>query len=49
MFNGEMFTPIFKLVQPAPFIYAVSLFLLGVGILVGMVGSARAVRKYLKI
>ncbi len=49
MFNGEMFTPIFKLVQPVPFIYAVSLFLLGVGILVGMVGSARAVRKYLKI
>ncbi len=48
-FDGQLFTPIFKLVQPMPFIYTISLFLLAVGILVGMVGSARAVRKYLKI
>lgn len=38
-----------KLVEPEPFIYVVSLMLLGIGIIVGTLGSARAVRKYLKI
>lgn len=47
-FNGQLFSPIFTLVQPSPFIYSVSLLLLGIGILVGMFGSARAVKKYLK-
>ncbi len=48
-FNGQLFTPVLTLVQPSAFIYSVSLMLLGIGILVGMSGSARAVRKYLKI
>lgn len=47
--NGKLFTPIFTLVKPSPFIYITSLILLGIGILVGMFGSARAVRKHLKI
>ncbi len=48
-FNGQLFSPFIKLIQPQPFIYLVSLALLGIGILVGMFGSYRAVRKYLKI
>ncbi len=48
-FNGQMFSPFIKLVEPQPFIYIVSAILLSIGILVGMFGSWRAVRKYLKI
>lgn len=48
-FNGQLFSPFIKLIQPQPFIYLVSFVLLGIGILVGMFGSYRAVRKYLKI
>ncbi len=42
-------SPFIKLVVPEPFIFVISLVLLGIGILVGMFGSFRAVRKYLKI
>lgn len=38
-----------KLVEPEPFVYMVSLILLAIGIIVGTLGSSRAVRKYLKI
>jgi cell division transport system permease protein len=38
-----------KLVEPTPFIYSCSLLLLIIGMLVGMFGSWRAVKKYLKI
>jgi len=48
-FNGVLFTNLIRFVNPAPFIYLVSLGLLGIAMLVGMFGSARAVRKYLKI
>lgn len=48
-FNGQLFSPFIKLLAPSPFMYYVSLILLGIGILVGMFGSWRAVRKYLKI
>ena len=48
-FNGQLFSPFIKLVPAEPFIYIVSLILLGLGIVVGMFGSYRAVRKYLKI
>lgn len=48
-FNGQLFSPFIKLVTAEPFIYIVSLILLGLGIVVGMFGSYRAVRKYLKI
>lgn len=48
-FNGQLFSPFVQLVKAEPFIYVVSLILLGLGIVVGMIGSYRAVRKYLKI
>ena len=48
-FNGQLFSPFIKLVSAEPFIYIVSLILLGLGVVVGMFGSYRAVRKYLKI
>lgn len=48
-FGGQLFSPIIKLVSPTPFIYGISLAILAIGIVVGMIGSSRAVRKYLKI
>lgn len=48
-FNGQLFSPFIKLVSPTPFVLWVSLALFGIGIVVGMFGSWRAVRKYLKI
>lgn len=47
--DGQLFSPFIKLIQPEPFVYITSLILLAIGILVGMFGSWRAVRKYLKI
>ena len=48
-FDGYLYSRIIELIPPEPFIYQVSLAVIGVGILVGMIGSASAVRKYLKI
>ena len=48
-FNGQVISPFIQLVVPLPFTYLVSLILLVIGILVGMYGSWRAVKKYLKI
>ena len=48
-FDGQLFSPFIKLIKPEPFIYYVSGILLVIGILVGMFGSWRAVKKYLKI
>ena len=48
-FNGQLFSPFIKLVEPQPFILLLSLVLVVIGILVGMFGSWRAVKKYLKI
>ena len=47
--EGHIFSNIIKLIEPEPFIYFIALFILGIGILVGMIGSGRAVRKYLKV
>jgi len=47
--GGFVFTKIITLVSPFPFVFIVSGFLILVGSLVGMLGSWRAVRKYLKI
>ena len=47
--GGQLFSPLIKLIQPQPFVYITSIILLGIGILVGMFGSSRAVKKYLKI
>jgi Cell division protein len=48
-FDGNLFGSIITLVKPEPFIYQASLVLFVIGILVGMFGSWRAVRKHLKI
>lgn len=48
-FGGQLFTQFIKLIDPNPFIYLISLVLLAIGMIVGMFGSAKAVRKYLKI
>lgn len=48
-FGGQLFSPLIQLITPEPFIYIVSLIVLIIGILVGMIGSYRAVRKYLKV
>lgn len=47
--GGRLFTDLIVLVKPSEIIYATSLVLLIVGGLVGMFGSLRAVRRYLKI
>lgn len=48
-FNGVLFSKLIKLVKPESFVFYVSLVLLGIGMIVGMIGSARSVKKYLKI
>ena len=48
-FHGHLFSDFIKLIKPAPFVYMTSIVLLLIGIMVGMFGSWRAVRKYLKI
>ena len=49
-FDGKLFSStLAKLISPTPFVYLASLLLIIIGILVGMFGSWRAVRKYLKI
>ena len=48
-FNGYLFSELIKLILPEPFIYTVSGIVIVIGILVGMIGSASAVKKYLKI
>ena len=48
-FDGQLYSPLIKLMEPAPFTYWVSLIILGIGIVVGMFGSYKAVRKYLKV
>lgn len=47
--DGHVVSPILELVKPSPFVYIVSLILLGVGAVVGMLGSYNASRKHLKI
>lgn len=48
-FDGYLFTQLIKLIKPEPFIYSTSGIVIIIGILVGMIGSASAVRKYLKV
>ena len=47
--NGKLFTDLVMLVKPNTIIYLISLVLVLVGGLVGMIGSLKAVRRYLKI
>ena len=48
-FDGYLYSQLIRLIRPEPFVYQTSLIILGLGILVGMIGSAGAVRRYLKI
>jgi cell division transport system permease protein len=48
-FDGKLFSPFLRLVPPEPFIYIISLVLIVIGMIVGMWGSSRAVRRHLKI
>lgn len=49
-FGGKLFgSALAALIAPMPFVYNISGILLLIGILVGMIGSYQAVRKYLKI
>ena len=48
-FDGYLYSRLIELIVPEPFIYQTALMVVGIGILVGMIGSASAVRKYLKI
>ena len=49
-FGGSLFTSsLAKILEPIPFVYYISVILLIIGMLVGMFGSYRAVKKYLKI
>lgn len=47
--GGKLFTDIINLAKPEVIIYSTSLFILGIGIVVGMFGSLSAVKKYLKV
>ena len=47
--NGHFMTFWLEFIEPEPFVFLVSLIIVAIGILVGMFGSSRAVRKYLKI
>lgn len=48
-FGGVLFSPVIKLVSPMPFVVNASLIILVIGMFVGMFGSARAVRRYIKV
>lgn len=47
--DGHLLTFWLEFIKPEPFVYVVSLIILGLGAFVGMVGSGSAVRKYLKV
>lgn len=47
--GGKIFSQFIKLIEPFPFVFIVSGVLVVIGVIVGMIGSSSAVRKYLKI
>ena len=47
--GGKIFSQFIRLVKPFPFVINISIVLLIIGAIVGMIGSNRAVKKYLKI
>ena len=48
-FDGYLYSQLIQLIKPEPFIYVTSLAIIVIGIIVGMIGSASAVKRYLKI
>lgn len=47
--HGKLFSNMIMLIKPYPFVFYVSLIVVAIGALVGMYGSIKAVRKYLKV
>ncbi len=47
--GGVIFSQFIRLIKPFPFVFYASVVLLVIGVVVGMIGSNRAVKKYLKI
>ena len=47
--GGRLFTDIIRLIEPKAIIYIVMVALVAIGVVVGALGSFRAVRKYLKV
>ena len=47
--HGKLFSNMIMLIKPYPFVFGVSLIIVLIGALVGMYGSIKAVRKYLKV
>jgi len=47
--GGIVFSSLIKLIEPVPFVYIASALLLLLGMIVGMIGSGSAVRKYIKV
>ncbi len=48
-FDGILFSSVIKLVKPMPFVLNTSLIVLLIGMVVGMIGSSNAVRRYIKV
>lgn len=48
-FGGQLFSPFIRLIAPEPFVFKVSILLVAIGMIVGMFGSLRAVKKHLKV
>lgn len=48
-FDGILFSSVIKLVKPMPFVLNSSLVVLLIGMVVGMIGSSNAVRRYIKV
>ena len=48
-FDGYLYSRLIQLIKPEPFIYQASIIVIIIGIVVGMIGSASAVKIYLKI
>ena len=47
--GGVLFSSLIRLLKPLPFVFEVSVVVILIGVIVGMIGSSRAVRKYIKI
>ena len=47
--HGKLLSNMIMLIKPYPFVFWVSLIVIAIGALVGMYGSIKAVRKYLKV
>ncbi|MBR1413249.1 MAG: permease-like cell division protein FtsX [Bacilli bacterium] len=47
--GGHFYTNVVTLIKPMPFVFYLAIFLVAIGAIVGMLGSTRSVRKYLKI